>query len=294
MTTMSLSMLHLDIDSQRHEIALDHASAPATIEQLLRLLPLRVDLHVAKVAGDQILLPVPLDMPFEAARDILQSPPGTVIYYAKRQFLEILLGPLSERSAEATVLGQVQGDLGRLNSLCLNLQRTHGRTIVWSDLRSANQTAAAPDPAKVGTDDDPTLARAVHVRRSVWSDMPADLLALKERRGPIIPIGPIFYVESELRKLHEYLWSLRETGDEALVRGASAVLLKSAANQLIEFFGLEQSGGILLELGDVASNPGPLQRRYSEIVLTVGRLSHWVDLLIPWNDLNIELTRHLS
>ena len=116
------------------EIGLDLATAPRTITALLAALPLKVDLHCAKIAGDQILWPVPVLQPLESARDIQGAAPGAFIYYPKRQFLEIMFGPLQEESASVTILGGARGDLSALKRLGETVQADHGWRIVWGEL----------------------------------------------------------------------------------------------------------------------------------------------------------------
>jgi hypothetical protein len=71
--------LVLSIEGTRIEIALDVVAAPRTLNDLLACLPQRIDLHCAKIAGDQILWPVPVLQPLESARDIHGTPPGAFI-----------------------------------------------------------------------------------------------------------------------------------------------------------------------------------------------------------------------
>ncbi len=271
-------MLELQVRGTGFIIDLDWGAAPKTAAALLGLLPLHLDLHAAKVAGEQILMPVPLVMDFEAERDVLHSPPGTVIYYPKRQFLEILLGPVLEQSANATYLGAVRGDLEPLHQLCAALQRSHGHETMWAVLSA---------PAGPGNDQPPSKqeGKAAGMRKAVWTAMPADIARLARQQGPMMPLGPLFYAESETRKLHEFLWAFRECEDTRFAATGGSVLVRSAGIQLRDFFGLNETAAMLLELAELLAQ-WPERPLLDEVILTVGRISHWLDLLLPWQDLN--------
>src|SRR5690625_1754400 len=94
---------------QRYTIALDHAGAPNTLAQLQEHLPVRIDLHCAKIAGRHIFWHAPFIAELERGQDVLSVPPGTLLYWPERQFLELTYGPLQEEAAQITVLGRLTG-----------------------------------------------------------------------------------------------------------------------------------------------------------------------------------------
>src|SRR5690606_35925857 len=103
--------LYFTFEGKRHEIALDTASAPRTIAQLLAHLPAKIDLHCAKIAGRHIFWHAPFIAPLEKGQDVLTVPPGTFLYWPERQFLELVYGELQAESAQITVLGRLTGDI---------------------------------------------------------------------------------------------------------------------------------------------------------------------------------------
>jgi hypothetical protein len=288
MTNTDDAALILSAEGVTVEIGLDVAATPRTIAALLTSLPLKVDLHCAKIAGDQILWPVPVLQPLESARDIQGAAPGAFIYYPKRQFLEIMFGPLQEESASVTILGGARGDLSALKKLGETVQADHGWRIVWGELSAKPgdwQTAlpAAPAGPKLSA----SCSAARKLRNAAWQGVPAEFERLRARRGVMIPLGPLFYAESETRKLHENLWLLRDEREARFKSGAAALLLRGAAGMLEGFLGLHDTAKGLAVMADaIGQEPTDTSALLDEAILYVGRLSHWLDLYFPWRKLN--------
>lgn len=280
--------LILSAEGARVEIGLDLEAAPRTIAALVATLPARIDLHCAKIAGDQILWPVPVLQPLESARDIQGAAPGAFIYYPKRQFLEIMFGPLQEESASVTILGGARGDLSALKRLGETVQADHGWRTVWGELSAGpggwfKSLPAAPREAKPSA----ALAAARKARAAAWQAPPAEFERLRARRGVMIPLGPLVYAESETRKLHENLWLLRDGRELRFTAEAGALLLRGAAGQLEGFLGLHDTAKTLEAMATaIAMEPLDTVALLDEAILYVGRLSHWLDLYFPWRKLN--------
>lgn len=280
--------LILSAEGAKVEIGLDLAAAPHTIAALLATLPLKVDLHCAKIAGDQILWPVPVLQPLESARDIQGAAPGAFIYYPKRQFLEIMFGPLQEESASVTILGGARGDLSALKRLGETVQADHGWRTVWGELSAGpgDWRKALPEAAG-GARLSASCSVARKLRLAAWQGVPAEFERLRARRGVMIPLGPLFYAESETRKLHENLWLLRDERETRFKSEAAALLLRGAADMLEGFLGLHDTAKGLATLADaIGQEPSDAAAILDETILYVGRLSHWLDLYFPWRKLN--------
>ncbi|MCX7353682.1 MAG: DUF3830 family protein [Alphaproteobacteria bacterium] len=281
------AMLILSAEGVAVEIGLDVATAPRTIAALLAALPLKVDLHCAKIAGDQILWPVPVLQPLESARDIQGAAPGAFIYYPKRQFLEIMFGPLQEESANVTILGGARGDLSALKRLGETVQADHGWRIVWGELSAKPGDWQKALPAAGDAKLSASCSTARKLRKTAWQAVPAEFERLRARRGVMIPLGPLFYAESETRKLHENLWLLRDEREARFKSEAAALLLRGAADMLEGFLGLHDTAKGLSTMADaIGKEPSDAAALLDEIILYVGRLSHWLDLYFPWRKLN--------
>lgn len=269
------------------EIGLDVTTAPRTIAALLAALPLKVDLHCAKIAGDQILWPVPVLQPLESARDIQGAAPGAFIYYPKRQFLEIMFGPLQEESASVTILGGARGDLSALKKLGETVQADHGWRTVLGELSAKPGEWQKALPASQDTKLSASCSAARKLRQEAWQAVPAEFERLRARRGVMIPLGPLFYAESETRKLHENLWLLRDERGARFKSEAAALLLRGAADMLDGFLGMHDTAKGLTTMADaIGKEPSDTSALLDEIILYVGRLSHWLDLYFPWQKLN--------
>ncbi len=270
------------------EIGLDVTTAPRTIAALLAALPLKVDLHCAKIAGDQILWPVPVLQPLESARDIHGAAPGAFIYYPKRQFLEIMFGPLQEESASVTILGGARGDLSALKKLGETVQADHGWRTVWGELSAKpGEWQKALPSALQDTKLSASCSAVRKLRQEAWQAVPAEFERLRARRGVMIPLGPLFYAESETRKLHENLWLLRDERGARFKSEAAALLLRGAADMLDGFLGMHDTAKGLTTMADaIGKEPSDTSALLDEIILYVGRLAHWLDLYFPWQKLN--------
>lgn len=112
------------------------------------------------------------------------------------------------------------------------------------------------------------------------------------------PAGPVFVAESEARVLHELLWWLRAARaqrDETVLRQTAAIVLDKTATRLRDFCHMEDTSAVLFRFSaameDSSLGFDPL---IDEAILVAGRIGAWLDLLIPWNDLNEAFRRALD
>ena len=292
------SRLYLETESERVEIELDFDSAPRTVAALISCLPARVDLHCAKVAGDQLLFSLPVVVPSENPRSIQETDPGVLIYYPARQFFEIMFGGLTDEEAIVTVIGKVAGDLGPIRRVGEALQRSHGWSISWANL------TVDPMPATHVRGGEPPGSAAVRelrgLREQVWRARPDEIPHLMSHRSATLPLGPLVFAESEVRKLQENLWALRERvsapGQRALPGGAEArafvadvgaMLLATSAKLIAGYSGLHDASATLERAACLMTEqPDESLGLLDEALLISGRLAGWLDLCLPWQRLN--------
>ncbi|RVA25198.1 hypothetical protein EN933_37315 [Mesorhizobium sp. M7A.F.Ca.US.001.01.1.1] len=89
--------------------------------------------------------------------------------------------------------------------------------------------------------------------------------------------------------LHELLWWIRaERGrkDELVLRQAAAIALDKTATRLRDFCHMEETPALLFRLKAAMDGNYPFGALIDEAILATGRIGAWLDLLIPWNDLN--------
>lgn len=302
-------------------IQLDRQAAPRTVAALLARLPADVDLHCAKIAGDQILFPLPFVVDLEQDADVAGVDPGSLIYWPERQLFGLFYGPVQKERASVAVVGRVVNNMEGLRAVGQRLQQEHGRGITWARLEidgigDANlehaapaghdpngeigrpittaspgvEATAEPDPAKV------FLQKVRQAREAMWAGIPAEVTELVNRRGVMLPVGPLLYGESETRKLHELLWAVRE---RAAGRDGDAspwftetllLLLEHGAARLRDLVGLEEAAAFLLEVARwLREHPQEGPALLDELLLYTGRLNNWLDLFIPWDGFNTVL-----
>lgn len=258
--------------------------APRTLAALSACLPLSLQLHTPKIAGSHIFWHAPFVEDVEGGVDVLSAPPGAFLYWPVRQFLEITFAPLQAETASVTLLGRIDAPVALIADLGARLHRQAGRrTFTGSLRRSDGTTAPAPPP--------PGVPEALHAARAaLWRDCPDEIAALARSRAIMHPVGPVMQAESEARVLHENLWWVRTRlgqEDDHALRRAAALMLDRTATRLRDFCHMPGTAGTLFLAADtVADAAWPLDALIDETILIAGRIAAWIDLLIPWNDLN--------
>ncbi|MFM8991208.1 MAG: hypothetical protein ACKOUS_16675, partial [Alphaproteobacteria bacterium] len=218
----------LDAGDTRLRIALDAGRAPRTAAALLASLPAEIDLHCAKIAGNHILWHAPFVVDAEATGDVMQVPPGGLLYWPERQFLELVFDALQAESAQVTHLGGLEAGVDALRALGRRVQERQGRDALRARLSLAGAGTATPSPPAPMP---PGLAALVAAREAIWRAPPAEIAEMMARRGVMLPAGPLVYAEGYARALHETLWRLRAeaaAGDHAFAARAGVLALRLA------------------------------------------------------------------
>jgi hypothetical protein len=312
--------LILEAEGESITIALDTESSPRILLAVLDRLPMTIDLHCAKLAGDQVLWPTTVVMPLEGTRSINALPDAPFIYYPDRQFLEIIYAPIQDEEADVVCLGEASGHVDALHRLGEKVQADQGHRIIhgrlsvggeggWVDGFRKRAHAMAPDPRYVdrpGVDAIGHFGRSVREAAEAMADAPpAEIMTMMRRRGIMLPAGPLLNAQGEARKLHEGLWSLRtraaEAGDRPLhsaiavddfVADAAAVLLRTAEDKLANFYGLHEAGAFAGKIaGHFEAISEDARTVLDEVIVWVGRLDGWLDACIPWQAVNTAVER---
>ncbi|WP_119273501.1 hypothetical protein [Taklimakanibacter deserti] len=280
--------MKLDFESggERWSISCEEAKAPRTLACLASCLPLPLQLHTPKIAGNHIYWHAPFVTEVESGMDVVRTPPGAFIYWPVRQFLEITFAPLQAETATVTVLGQLDGPVDGIARLAARLREDQGRQIFTGKLSFAGAASSpAPSPKTLLIPNDLHAARL-----KLWAACPEDVKKLTQSRGIMHPAGPVLMAESEARILHENLWWIRERragGEVIALRYAAALALNRAATRLRDFCHLTSSSKILFDLETaIDSDPALFEPLLDEAILCSGRLAAWIDLQIPWNAIN--------
>ncbi len=260
-------------------------AAPRTLAALARTLPQSLQLHTPKIAGSHIYWHAPFVEDVEGAVHVLDARPGAFVYWPVRQFLEITFAPLQAETASVTVLGHLDGPVDGIVALGARLCENHGTQPFPAKLSLLSGGASVPALSASAVPAD-----IVSGRRQLWQACPQDVAALRASRAIMHPVGPVMVAESEARVLHETLWWIRErlaTENETVLRRTAAIVLNKAAVRLRDFCHMTGSAALLFRLESATGIEAvPLEELIEEAILIAGRLSAWIDLLIPWNDLN--------
>lgn len=260
-------------------------NATRTRTALLASLPLRLQLHTPKIAGSHIYWHAPFVEDVEGATHVLDAKAGAFIYWPVRQFLEITFAPLQAENAQITVLGQLDAPVDGIAELAARLKNEQGHRIIEGTLALAEgeETEATAAASSLLPDD------LVSRRKMLWDAMPDDIARLTVSRAIMHPAGPVFAAEAEARVLHELLWWVRagqSQYDDAVLRQTMAITLDKTATRLRDFCHMEETPALLFALRDATQTDVPLAALVDEAILVAGRIGAWLDLLIPWNDLN--------
>ncbi len=278
--------LHFETGGECWSISCDATRAPRTLAALAGILPLPLQLHTPKIAGNHIYWHAPLIEPVEGGLHVLSAPPGAFIYWPVRQFLEITYAPLQAETATVTVLGHLDGPVAGIARLAAALREGQGTrlfsgtlSLVGAEPRMRAQESLAGVPAQIRAS-----------RLALWKNCPEDVAALSRSRAIMHPAGPALVADGEARTLHETLWWLRERRgreDEGNLRFTACLALNRTAQRLKDFCHFTTSSAVLFQLEDaIQAAPSSFAALLDEAILCAGRISAWIDLQIPWNALN--------
>ena len=267
---------------------LDPASAPKTCAALGSELPFSATVHLAKIAGQEFYMHVPLFLEVEHRKQVAELTEGTIAFWPERQLLCVYYGSIQQEDATVTALGTVTENLSGLAEAAESLRSQLGRVIALVHLSRRDVAVSPPssDVARQGRGLGQAVYGAYHAIRQT---VPADVRALMARRGAMQPAGPLICGEGETRKLHELAWLVRA---EILATGRVPAFVGQAleqfAGRLAGWYGLPQAGALVHAVA--AALPGMRDDQARELVegliLYIGRLSLWLDACIPWDGIN--------
>ncbi len=291
---MTAATVRFTFEATALTLEVDDEAAPRTAAAFLASLPATADLHCAKIAGNHLFWHAPFVVPLERASDVMTAPPGTLLYWPERQFLELIYGELQAETASVNVIGRVEGDVAPLCRLGERLATEQGRRPFDARLELVAGTVAPLERVPLPAALEPLRA----ARERLWVEEPAEIRALLRRRGVMLPAGPLVMAESEARKLQEQLWLLltRDAADDPAFAARSAMrLLEGARARIAGFCGLHSAGAVLdLAHEALRTQPEATALILEETILHAGRLAAWLDRRLPWDGMNRALLTALD
>lgn len=285
---MSNKVLTFFSEGVEHYINIDHSYSPNTIQALLDCLPLKVGIHCAKIAGSQIMWPVPFVQRTEKAIDVMTMPPGAFFYWPERQYLMLTYDELQAESAQINMLGQLEGDLDWLRKLAEDNRREQGQKLFTARL-TADHHSNKP-LQKVSSSAEDAMSRLRLARISCWQKEPESVQKLLDRKGLMIPFGPLSLAESEMRKLHELLWRLwNDQNQYSNVEKTTIAIftLEAAITRVKGFCHMDSVGEVLSDgVECLVRKVEAVAVVLEELILYCGRIAAWLDLHICWWRMN--------
>ena len=131
-------------------------------------------------------------------------------------------------------------------------------------------------------------------RELVWSKMPEEIRSILSKRGLLLPAGIILYAESDTRNFHEILWEIYNRVSKGKVKGSELkfmllTLLDYYERKMSGWYHLNEIASVLANARKIIENATTLEEYIEvvrELMLYIGRISMWLDLLIPWYEIN--------
>lgn len=279
--------IEIQVCDQAFSIEIFEKATPMTSKAFLEILPFKIDLHYAKIAGDEFFAIIPLVQPLEGGTDVSKIQPGTVAYYPVRQCFCVYYGKLQEEEASVTVLGRVTSDLNQVNKIGEELRQQQGKIIFLAELTRKGQV--------IHDDAFRFISPAVdEYEVEVWKTIPEEILRLRQLGGVMQPAGPLLYAEAESRNFHEWLYLtyqniIKKQLKADLTKHIILPHLSSLRAKMAGWYHLERTAQSIIafekafreshsieEIGDLCEH----------LILFIGRINMWIDTLVPWNDIN--------
>jgi len=138
------------------------------------------------------------------------------------------------------------------------------------------------------------------IKESVWLKMPVEIANLLSNTGPLQPAGKIIYAECDARILHEFLWDVRmmlyeKDTNYNCAKQFTMVLLKYFQKKFSGLYFLKSVANVIklvMEGINECKESTEFLEFVDEFILYIGRISMWLDLLIPWHYLNQTFKKH--
>ena len=102
-----MKIINLKLNDKTAYFELFEEEAPITSKRLLEILPVKMDIHYAKFAGQEVFGVVPMMAPIEGGKSLKEIDRGCVAFYPDRAFFCIYYGDLQDEEVSITVIGQL-------------------------------------------------------------------------------------------------------------------------------------------------------------------------------------------
>ena len=268
-----MKIINLKLNDKTAYFELFEEEAPITSKRLLEILPIKMDIHYAKFAGQEVFGVVPMMAPIEGGKSLKEIDRGCVAFYPDRAFFCIYYGDLQDEEVSITVIGQLYAD----DDFVAEMEKCRYRQ---GDVMEIYD----PDSDK----NEFTDYKFMIDTKLGWEKLPEDISNVYMKRGIALPGGPVVYSDGESRKLADFIYTLYTSvvNGESYDLGFVGKLLDYYAFKIGGWCGMTDCADDITKYRELLLAPGAdLEAILVDFIYYVNKMSMWIDLLIPWEDI---------
>ncbi len=268
-----MKIINLKLNDKTAYFELFEEEAPITSKRLLEILPVKMDIHYAKFAGQEVFGVVPMMAPIEGGKSLKEIDRGCVAFYPDRAFFCIYYGDLQDEEVSITVIGQLYAD----DDFVAEMEKCRYRQ---GDVMEIYD----PDSDKTEFTDYKFMIDT----KLGWEKLPEDISNVYMKRGIALPGGPVVYSDGESRKLADFIYTLYTSvvNGESYDLGFVGKLLDYYAFKIGGWCGMTDCADDITKYRELLLAPGAdLEAILVDFIYYVNKMSMWIDLLIPWEDI---------
>jgi hypothetical protein len=268
-----MKIINLKLNGKTAYFELFEEEAPITSQRLLEILPVKMDIHYAKFAGQEVFGVVPMMAPIEGGKSLKEIDRGCVAFYPDRAFFCIYYGDLQDEEVSITVIGQLYADDDFIAEMEKCRYRQGDVMEIWD-----------PDSDKTEFMDYKFMVDT----KLGWDKLPEDIKRVYMKRGIALPGGPIINSDGESRKLADFIYTLYTSvkNGESYDLGFAGKLLDYYAFKIGGWCGMTDCADDITKYKELLLAPGAdLEAILVDFIYYVNKMSMWIDLLIPWEDI---------
>jgi len=265
----------IQVDNHSSVIDIFEDHAPITVGAISRLLPLKIDLHYAKIAGQEVYGMIPLILPLENKKIVGNFESGTVAYYPDMQMFCLFHWKVQPEDAFASVIGKLRPD----PILFEILESVKFRSSVNLFLSDSDVFC-------------PCYEKKFQLLGSNWDhfwEKPINEIAeLTKRTGQSMPSGPIILSWGSVISLRGFLWKIYQLfSKKGYFDEESFLAISEHAQEVLDgWYGLKETANAIKIFSESICSGKQRLTDLEEMILFAGRLNMWIDSMIPWEEVN--------
>lgn len=249
-------------------------AAPNTVEAISKKLPMKIDLHYAKIAGQEVYGMIPLILPLENEKQVGDFDTGTVAYFPDMQMFCLFHGKVQPEDAPASVIGKLRQDPVLFE--ILESVKDHSTDLYLSD----SDEFSTCNPYRfslLGKEWD-----------NFWEKPTEEIMSLTRRTGQTMPSGPIILSWGSVISFRGFLWKLYQLyrDKEYFDVESFRAVTEHARDVLQGWYGLRETAAAIEVFAESICMGKQRITDFEEMILFSGRLNMWIDSLIPWEEIN--------